>query len=428
MESVRDFLTNTYTTYINPTSQPTPTITVLKASKIEKNGKILEPISFVKSNFKQQITNDLRDFFNITIELKSYTDMKKDFNNEPLKIIANSFTIDREKNITFTENNIKSQLYRYSRNLTAGAYNKVSEYTLNSEKYIFRESINSDIFDTFYENLKHIILYIIMCRYNNQIKLIPKPIYIGWNNNNIHFLAEAGAMDFYKYINDNHRTVEGIKGIEEICYKIYRDLYTINNVPNMNLCFKHCDMKPENIVLSILTGEKNIITKEPLLIDFGFSIFKIDDIDFIRPATGSPEDRYSFINKYDTDIYYNAIFDFMILLYTIIYKYKTIIFNYNFPKDKPQFILGYSVLNNIFYRIHKKYSPTNEMHYLQIANFIERDKIISHYDFKISPVDLLSFMGVDQNGKECMRYNHRCYYKKYIKYKNKYLALQNISH
>ena len=73
----------------------TSDIIVLKQSKIEKNGKTLEGIPFVMSKFKQQITTDLLDFFNINIKLDSYNVMKREYIKDNTYIgITNIFIMD----------------------------------------------------------------------------------------------------------------------------------------------------------------------------------------------------------------------------------------------------------------------------------------------------------------------------------------------
>ena len=252
------------------------------------------------------------------------------------------------------------------------------------------------------------------------IKMIPRPIGIGWYKDSICFLSEAGEIDFGDYIHYNKKKPDFSHNIEKICYQIYRDLFTINEVPEMNLCFKHCDMKPYNIVLTK--------TLYPLIIDFGFSIFKIDDISFIRPNTKKIEDTYTCFTKYYNDIYMNSIFDMVVLLYNIIYTYKIRVFDY-IPKDK-KFILCYenlytlynNISTNIMYQNYKE--EDGFLHYLLVGEIIHINNMIKDYNFMITPTMLLDFLP-SYNKKE-IEYNSREYYKKYIKYKIKYMKLVSL--
>ena len=250
------------------------------------------------------------------------------------------------------------------------------------------------------------------------IKLIPQPIGIGWYNNNICFLSEAGYTDFAQYL---HTNKTNITEIEKICFQIYRDLFTINMVPQMNLCFKHCDMKPGNIVLTK--------SNYPLIIDFGFSMFKINNVSFIRPSTGSSFDKLSIFKQYYNDIYMNCIFDFIILLYSIIYKHNIKIYNY-MPKED-NFILCYNNMYSIFGSIHKNpiykdYIEQDEfIHYIYVAEIIAIGDIIKKYHYIINPSDFLLFLSMNEYDKERIAYMSRIYYIKYINYKMKYLKLKN---
>ena len=396
----------------------------LTPSSIEKNGKILKNIPFVMHDFKKQIEIDLLDFFNISIKLDTYENMKKTFSKDSMK---NTFYTEPGNNELIFNENGKDTIYTFDRVIGHGSFNKVDRYVMNGKNYILRQNINVStnidniIFNTFYENLKHIILFIIMCRYNRQIKMIPRPSGMGWYSvsksvptESICFLSEAGKYDFFNYLKDNYN--EQLE-IEKICFQIYRDLYTINTVPSMNLCFKHCDLKPENIVLT----QSNY----PLIIDFGFSIFKIDDIDFIRPNIGNITDTFKFFSIYSTDNFLNAMSDFVILLYLIIYRLKIQIFDYK-CKD---IIICDDIIYSIFDAIHNiplysKYKDKEGfIHYIMIYNILYTDSIIQKNKYKLTPYKFLNFLAI--NGKDRKEYNERIYYKKYMKYKIKYLKLQS---
>jgi hypothetical protein len=429
-------------------------IKVLKQTVIEKNGVKLEQIPFVMSELKIQLSNDLKIFFNIFIKIDSYENMKKQFSKDTIK---NNFTVNAlNNNITFNEEVNKSsqeyisqeyisQEYIYSKNLQHGSFNKLSEYTIYSDKYALRQSILpnttiEDNFNSFYENLKHIILYLLMCRYNSQIKLIPKPIGMGWYNNSICFLSEAGEIDLFQYINTrlyminkdgniDFDSIDNTKILEKICFKIYRDLFIINQVPGMELCFMHGDMKSENIVLTKLL--------QPLLIDFGFSRFVIDDVLFIKTNDLKNENKkaiYLNIIKYKqkySDTFYILILDFLMLLYYIIYGFKIKLFDYDLPN--PKWILQYNKLLSLYtainlYDQYQKYKENGRLSYLLIGYEIDQFKYINEKDYyyKITPKDLLKFLIPSENSKKNIEYMVQSYYKKYLKYKNKYINLKNL--
>jgi hypothetical protein len=176
-----------------------------------KNGKILNQIPYNKDNLLRQITQDLNDFFNVKIDLpiinhnnadifSSYNQIYTQYKSNTIKKLKDKFTTTtttttttkkklKDKftttttttTLTFTDfftNKSESFTLIPSKEILQGGFNKINKYQSNTTKllYIFRESNNKseDDFNCFYENLKHLILYIIMCRYNNKKKIIPK--------------------------------------------------------------------------------------------------------------------------------------------------------------------------------------------------------------------------------------------------------------
>ena len=116
------------------------------------------------------------------------------------------------------------------------------------------------------------------------------------------------------------------------------------------------------------------------------------------------------------------------LLYTIIYRYQIKIFSY-IPKDN-KFILCYDNLYKIYETIntnplYDKYKEKDGfIHYLFIGEIIHINNIIIDYTFRITPIDLLSFLSINLYDKKHIEYTGRQYYNKYIKYKLKYYNLQ----
>jgi hypothetical protein len=145
------------------------------------------------------------------------------------------------------------------------------------KEYIFRSSISTSVdqFKSFYENLKHIILYILVRKYLNNLKFIPQPYYFGLKKN------PNGSVVIYMIMEKGENTLDGyfpkstvsLDEIKKIFFSIYADLYDLNSISfhdNSKLNFKHNDLKCNNAVISS--------KKTPLLIDFGLSIFRLKDI------------------------------------------------------------------------------------------------------------------------------------------------------
>jgi hypothetical protein len=397
-------------------------------SKIIKNGKVLEPIPFIKVNFKKQITDDLLDFFNISFDLNSIVPnsadirsssillseqfFKKIRNNQISEIIKNEISIDAD-NLVFTDTSThpSTQIkFDFIKNLQEGAFNTVGEYNYQGKSYIFREyrrrGYIDELFNCFDENLKHLILYIVMCRYNRQLKIIPQPFGMGlYDNKNydsylkdsaqkhIGFLSECGKTDLFTYMH----TLPNESDMQMLCYQIYKELFSINSIPNMDLCFTHNDIKSENIVLT----EDNY----PLLIDFGLSSFRIDNIIF------------GVDNIKKCDRYYNLASEFFIFLYTINYH----LYTFNISRDE-KCIYNKITFNKIRQIINGNVSNSNLLMYgnlyrKQSANI----NIFADYIYKLTPTELLKEININQDF--LIKYDREIYYKKYLKYKQKYTLL-----
>ena len=405
-------------------------ISLFQPSTIIKNGHTLEPIPFNKATFKKQITDDLLTFFNINFDLNainpdgmnsSYDIMKSVFNNTiKIKnisyIIKNTLTIDLNNNITFMDNSIipsNNTDFKYIDTIGEGSYNKVSKYISNNNDYIFREyKDQNNLFECFYENLKHLILYIIICRYISMIKIIPKPIamcvYNGVltkkHNTYIGFISESGKYDFYTYMNKISQ-----RDSLRIFFNIYKDLYNINNIPNMELCFIHNDMKPANVVITSLNF--------PLLIDFGLSSFKINDISFYEAyyETGKFNNKNILNNRM-----YSLLCDSIVFLYNMNY-YN---FSYNIIDDINS-IYNIKNFKAIIFKIKTNYGYS--FHYSHIYKLLFSDSykifIFNKYTYIYKPDDLLKAMHIKPD--KVLVYDINIYYDKYIKYKNKYNLLKN---
>ena len=249
-----------------------------------------------------------------------------------------------------------------------------------------------------------------MCRYNGQIKTFPQPIGIGIYENNgveyIGFLSESGKRDFL----DSLKAGISDNDVRLICHSIYKDLYMINDVPNMNLCFSHNDIKVENIVLT----DDNY----PLLIDFGFSFFKINDIIFYGPILS----REYYFNKDNCDRDYNLACDFIVLLYNMRY-YD---YNYEISNDAKSiyFYNNFRFLSDKIIRAINKYKISIDDVYTVLYDNSNIKQIVKSFNYKLNfENNLFPQMNIDSS--RLVLYKRQLYYKKYLKYKQKYLQLQN---
>jgi len=396
---------------------------------LNKTGKILEPIPFIKANLKKQITDDLQEFFNISFNLNLITpDIANIYSSQRLfieqfneiykekglsGIVKNEISIEDDK-LLFTDTSVNPPqkiTFTFVDNLSSGADNTVKKYTYNNKSYIFREykrkGYFNELFICFYENLKHLILYIVMCRYNRKLKIIPQPFGMGIYPNtdyytrlegsvpsNIGFITESGKSDLIEYLN----TQPNEHLIQMISYQIYKELFTINNILDMNLCFMHDDIKADNIVLT----DDNY----PLLIDFGLSTFKIDNIIF-----GYGHHR--------CDRYYNLASEFFIFLYNINYH----IFTFNISLDerciynKNTFIKLIKIIQGSAFNV-----STLRIYGILSDNFSKDINIFAGYIYELTPTDLLEQMMIEP--VLSIQYEREIFYKKYLKYKQKYLQLQ----
>lgn len=268
---------------------------------------------------------ELRKFGLNDIKLGSYSEMENQFK----RLIANpqSFATFKEgiivdpsgnKSVEYEKLNpngtTERKIFTFKKTLSAGSFNKTDIYTekimyktgihesgITEKEYIFRSSINTSVdqFKSFYENLKHIILYILVRKYLNNLKFIPQPYYFGLKKNLngtviIYMIMEKGESTLDGYFAKPEVSLDEIK---KIIFSIYADLYDLNSISfydNSKLKFKHNDLKCNNAVIST--------KKTPLLIDFGLSMFRLKDIrrgevKFISCESGIKSRYYDDNNK-----------------------------------------------------------------------------------------------------------------------------------
>ena len=106
--------------------------------------------------------------------------------------------------------------YTYIREISKGSFNETALYYIDSDinnTVVIRKNINSSNniklqFVSFYENLKHLILYILIRKYVRDTqynKFIPKPFHLGFlklelNNITTIMVMEGGVMDLTTYV------------------------------------------------------------------------------------------------------------------------------------------------------------------------------------------------------------------------------------
>jgi len=261
----------------------------------------------------QYINNELFKF-NLNFTIKDYNGTMLDFDKEISSDDSSFFTFNKnaadnyvykikqsfiKDGINYSNTKWEGE-FKFVKELTSGSFNKVSLYSYNGNEYIIREAsfdttskldpITQQFF-AFYENLKHLILYILIKKEIGDVKLIPIPYLIGFYNggkNDIKsiMIMEKGGTTLSNYfqniINEEQEIEIGLNNkitptypnsflnIKIYLLNIYHYLYLIDTILKIN--FKHNDLKCNNIVVSINSKQA------PLIIDFGFSEFIIDNI------------------------------------------------------------------------------------------------------------------------------------------------------
>ena len=155
---------------------------------------------------------------------------------------------------------------------THGSYNDIIKCKddITSEKIIMRisridepddEMYINDLYTSFLDNLKYIVLYI-YCKCYIKTKIMPELYLFGYNykNKKFYMIMEEIEYSLEKYINYNFESDISLINIK-LC-NIFKLLELLND---SGLKFKHSDLKYNNILIDKLDN--------PLLIDFGLSSF-----------------------------------------------------------------------------------------------------------------------------------------------------------
>jgi hypothetical protein len=342
--------------------------------------------------YTKEIEDKILEEYGISIKLDKYEIMLKNF-KEMIKSKIYNYEIDRFGRIISTKTRKKYSLIKH---IGDGSFNKASifredpsgiEYVVKISKtgiYEFNSNIYSseeefkNLFDGFYENIKHVVLYIIIKKYLN-FKLIAKPFYFGILKN-MEFdgptikstsyipimIMEKGEFTLENYIeklyqsetlehdnnlicvpdekyrimspsqlqtyktNSKRLDDERIKQINKILIRIYNYLITINKT--LGIEFKHNDLKLNNIVMINETDNSSMFDISgsmyipydtriydnaiPLIIDFGFCEFKINQNYLL---SGLSPRQINFIHNQDYILSpslprcWNSILDIMML-------------------------------------------------------------------------------------------------------------------
>jgi hypothetical protein len=297
--------------------------------------------------------------------------------------------------------------------------------------------------ESFYENMKHLILYILIRKYIGKLKFIPQIYHLGIlrkskNDISIICIMEKGNFILGDYIN----TVPFID-TQKVFLKIYNSLFIIEDKLKMN--FKHNDFKENNILVSS--------DGKPLLIDFGFCEFKIDTISF-HTLTHKSHENFDSTNYFG----YNIIHDIIQLL-TSLYNIPGARFCpydiFKFVKNRNTNILDVAVLiqylnskfpvvytdsDGRFNKSVKFSSPIHLLPDLELQYFkkmfltfydkgkydLVNDQVINYLllgkSIFITPTELAYNIGIPLPSDDDSFGNFE---EKYKKYKMKYLKLKN---
>jgi len=414
---------------------------------------LFPPIKKIKSDKIDTIENGLREFgfkkFNLVDKdsIDNYFDLiVKDLDN--LSDYIDEF-VPFKHGYTLKHKGLYGSYYdkNFILGTSSGSGSWNNTFTCTDEKgkqFIIKETNTPNIEGekhSFYENMKHLILYILIRKYIGKLKFIPQIYHLGIIRKSKDNISIICIMEKGQYILGDYINMVSFENTKKIFLKIYNSLFIIEDKLKIN--FKHNDFKENNILVSP--------DGKPLLIDFGFSEFKIDNIQF--------RTLYTSHENFDTVSYfgYNIIHD-MIQLITSLYNspnssivpYKI----FEFVKNKNTNILDTEILirylivkfpsiytdekgtyiktTNLLEKI-KNLRP-NDLSYLKnmFLTFYEKGKydlvddklkipLLRDKSIFITPTELADNMGIPLSSDDDSFGNFE---EKYKKYKNKYLKLK----
>jgi hypothetical protein len=390
------------------------------------------------------IENELKKF-GLNIKLGTMEELKAQFIkliNDPLNFATfkEGITVDvfDSKSIEFnrvrSDMSIEKKTFTFKKTLSRGMYNKTDIYvdqTNNNKEYILRSSIKNTIedqFKSFYENLKHFILYIIIRKRLGNIKFIPQPYHFGLQINatlggvTLYMIMEKGELSLDKYLVKPTLPTLTPEDIKKIIFSIYCNLYELSSLTiregdiSTLLKFKHNDFKCNNLVVS-----KNGV---PLIIDFGLSRFTLTDadksIEFISCEPG--------IDKYYKSNGYNIIHDMLQLIASLNMVKKLVVKPFEilkFINNKNSNILDTDVIMREmrfqFPGVNLGATPLFQKFYdeFDLENCIIYSDDYEKYTIEITPEELAYNIGLTVKDRIIDQFEY-----KYKKYKTKYLNLK----
>ena len=315
---------------------------------------------------------------------------------------------DTHMRLCVKENNI-FKIYNFTlvRNLTSeGYWNKIQLYKDTKNKYyIFRTALKKKeiysepddeyLYKSFEENLKHIILYFLLKYYYSHIKykIVPEVYYFG-----LYIDCLTKEKSFITCMEAGEKTLENyFESISENYFEMRRTIYTIfrslEMLNDFGLSFTHGDLKYNNILMT----KKN----KPMIIDFGKSRFKLDNLIF---------ESINHTSAIYNNPYMNVTHDIMQLLCSLfipkkpsllITEQSTNIFDYkfdvykiiNFINNKNCYILEGNILQNIAKKKYGRFYIPYKNFYIKYKMFAGIDlnelmKLIPDINFTIKSSDL----------------------------------------
>ena len=410
---------------------------------INPNNNILfptvAPVNLVEEHsIFDTIENELKNF-GLNIQLGTISELRDQFKNlvdDPLNfatfkdgVVDASGNQSIELNRAYSDGTIERKFFTFKKHLSSGSFNTTDIYTSNNKEYIFRSSTSStdeDQFKSFYENLKHIILYIIIRKRLGNIKFIPQPYHFGVKKDTItgritlYMIMEKGKVTLEDYI---EKTTLSADQIKKLVFSIYCDLYELSflcmkagDISTL-LKFKHNDFKCNNLVVSEIGS--------PLIIDFGFSQFTLTDagrsIKFISCEDSSIKSVY-----YESEPNgYNVTHDMLQLIASFNFITKRGFKPFEilkFTNNPSSNILDTNVIISIISALYPGYLiDSRDLFRIFYRKFDIRkllDSISKDISIEITPLELANNIGLTLADRIIDTFE-----KKYRKYKMKYLNL-----
>ena len=388
-------------------------------------------VPVVERSIFDTIENELKNFGLNKIKLGTFNELKEQFRtliDDPVNFgrFKDGGVVDAYggKNIEYDrvrpDGKIDRRIFSFKKKLAAGSFNKTDIYidktTHDYQEYIFRSSTGKnfdDQFKSFYENLKHIILYIIIRKLLGPIKFIPKPYFFGLKKEasgvvTLYMVMEKGENTLDEYIDEKNIPVEQIKNI---LFSIYTDLYLFNSLFDEKINFKHNDFKANNIVITS--------RGTPLIIDFGFSMFNLVDggrtLQFVSCERSIRSVYYSSFN-------FNIIHDLLQLIASLNFCSRKDFSSFDilkFVKNSGSNILDSSVIKSVLTRNFGAQSVTAMNLYSRFYETFNLNTMVQPNLVSITPHVLAENIGFLWKDRIIDNYEI-----KYRKYKQKYLNLK----